>query len=52
MEMCYFQELLPTENVHFLEQCETQGIKLNSSWKENGLILLSFSRLDYQSCKL
>jgi len=52
MELRYFQEFLPTENVHSLEQCETQGTKLSSNWKANGLIPLSFSRLDYQSCKL
>lgn len=52
MQLRYFQELLPTENVHSLEQCQAQGTKLSSIWKANGLIPLSFARLDYQGCKL
>jgi hypothetical protein len=52
MELRYFQELLPTEILRSLEQRETQGTKLSSNWKANGLIPLSFSGLDYQSCRL
>lgn len=42
MELRYFQELLPTENVHSLQQCQKQGTKLSSNLKANGLIPLSF----------